>query len=191
MPSFRDGASPPALLRLAVRKQASPRFGQHRPTLLGRVTRLSDKWQPAALLCQLPKFFLTRESCNRIVTHYASPFGYIFHRGKARSKNGGRLPRPGRSHPPRRARPAAAGKPARGTNRAGVSGVAAGHLQAPATAAPGAFGQRTAAGKTSLLPTQSRTPASSRFLAGAVSCILAREPGQLEGVCRSRARQRE
>jgi len=28
MPSFRDGASPPALLRLAVRKQASPRFKQ-------------------------------------------------------------------------------------------------------------------------------------------------------------------
>src|SRR2546425_420057 len=107
--------------------------------------------QPASKI--LPKFFLTRESCNRIVTHYASPFGYIFHRGKARSQNGGRLSRPGRSHPPRRARPAAAGKPARGTNRAGVSGVAAGHLQAPAPAAPGAFGPGTPAGKTSLLPT--------------------------------------
>src|SRR2546422_624003 len=107
--------------------------------------------QPASKI--LPKFFLTRESCNRIVTHYASPFGYVFGRGKARSKSGGRLPRPGRSHPPRRAGSPAAGKPACGTDRAGLSCVTAGHLQAPATAAPGAFGPGTPAGKTSLLPT--------------------------------------
>src|SRR2546427_2280551 len=47
MPSFRDCASPPALLRLAVRKQASPRFKQQCGQLFALFLQASN---PEAIL---------------------------------------------------------------------------------------------------------------------------------------------
>jgi hypothetical protein len=114
---------------------------------------------------------------NRNVTHYAEPFGYIF--------AGSHFQRPGRSNPPGRARPVAQGPPARRTNRTGLPGITAGHLQAPPLAAAGSPGRGEQGGPASLLSPESAPAHGGGFLAGAIPSLLEPQSGQSEGLCRS------
>ena len=121
-----------------------------------------------------PKKFLTGESCNCMVTHYAEPIGYIF--------GGSDVSCFGRSHASRRSRSAAAGKPACWQHRGSLPSLSSGNLEAPAIAAPGASGARTSRRSPPRLSAQSRTIASCGFLARALPYFLEREPGQLESI---------
>lgn len=115
-------------------------------------------------------FLLTRIICNRIVTHYAKPIGYIF--------AGAYFPGIGRSHPSRCARLATPGKPACGQNRRVFSRLQACHLQALAAAAESASGRGETGRTPPFLSPQSRAAESCRSLAELLPRVLECELGQ-------------
>ena len=121
---------------------------------------------------------LTRATCNRIVTHYASPNGYIFNRRCLR-----RTPR---SNAPGRSRSPPAGKASRRPDCSILFHLPASHLETSALAPTRLFGSGTSVGPQPHLPTESGSPAHRRFLVEPVPRLLGSQPLAFEGICGDR-----